>query len=310
MSSQATLPAAYPLRQKLIWRLETVGYDLVCGFLRALPPDAASALGGALLKWIGPITSRRRLVHKNLRLAFPDMGPAERERIARAQWENFGRYIAEMFFMDRLTPASGRVEIVGEDRLQALAKAETPTIFVSGHLANMEIMPSAILAMGVECVITGRAMNNPYVNARLIESRRRYGVVLYAPKGAQGAREQLLALKRRQSVAHMVDQKNNQGVAAPFFGHECRTESSAIKMALRSGGTVQPMSVQRLKGARFRVVVHEPIVLQQTGRHQDDVEAGVRQLNAFVEARVRERPQEWWWMHKRWTKEVYAEMRD
>jgi KDO2-lipid IV(A) lauroyltransferase len=173
----------------------------------------------------------------------------------------------------------------------------------------MEIMPAAILSKGVECVITGRAMNNPYIDARLMESRRRYGVVLFAPKGAQGAREQLLALKRSQSVAHMVDQKNNRGVEAPFFGHPCRTEASAIKMALRSGGTLQPMSVQRLRGARFRVVVHEPIALQQTDCHQTDVEAGVRQLNAFVEARVRERPEEWWWTHKRWTNEVYAALK-
>jgi KDO2-lipid IV(A) lauroyltransferase len=76
-------------------------------------------------------------------------------------------------------------------------------------------------------------------------------------------------------------------------------------MALRSGGVIQPMSVQRLKGARFRVVVHDPIVLAQTGDRHADVEAGVRQINAFIEARVRERPEEWFWVHRRWAKEAY-----
>lgn len=292
--------------QRLIWRLETVGFDLVSGFLRALPTDTASALGGAVLGRIGSVSGRRRLVDRNLRLAFPEMALAERERIARAQWENFGRYITEMFFMDRLTPASGRVEIVGLDRLNARALADTPTIFISAHLSNMEIMASAILSTGIDCVITGRAMNNPYVEARVMENRRRYGVVQFAPKGAQGARDQLLALKRGHSVAQMIDQKNNNGVAALFFGHSARTNSSAVKMALGSGGTLQPLSVQRLKGARFRVMVHEAIELQQTGCRQDDLEAGVHQMNAFVEARVRERPEEWWWTHKRWTDEVYA----
>ncbi len=293
-------------RQRLIWRLETVGYDLVSGLLRALPTDAASALGGAILKRLGAVNGRQRLVDRNLRLAFPDMGLAERERIAGAQWENFGRYLTEMFFMDRLTPASGRVEIIGVDRLRALAEAGTPTVFISAHLSNMEIMASAILSTGIDCVITGRAMNNPYVDARMMANRRRYGVVVFAPKGAHGAREQLLALRRGHSVAQMIDQKYNQGVAAPFFGHLAHTSSSAVRMALGSGGTLQPMSVQRLKGARFRVVVHEAIELQQTGHRQDDLEAGVRQMNAFVEARVRERPEEWWWTHKRWTDEVYA----
>ena len=292
------------------WRLEAFGYDLASSLLRALPVDVASAFGGGLVRRLGPMTGRNRLVHRNLRLAFPELDQLERERIARAQWENFGRYIAEMFFMDRLTPASGRVEIVGEDRLLALAQSGVPAIFISAHLSNMEIMSSAILATGIDCVITGRALNNPHINARLLESRRRYGVMAFAPKGARGARDQLLALKRGQSVAHMIDQKNNQGVSAPFFGHSANTESSAVKMALKSGASLVPISVQRLKGARFRVVVHEPIPLQRMGSRQEAVSACVAKINAFVEARVRERPEEWWWSHKRWPNEVYAAMAD
>ena len=292
--------------QRALWRIEAFGYDLVTGLLRLMPVDMASALGGNLLKLLGPLSGAHRTAHRNLRLAFPDMTPERRAQIVTAQWENFGRYIAEMTMMDRLTPASGRVEVVGAERLHQIARDRVPTVFVSGHLSNMEIMPSAILAEGVDCVITGRAMNNPYVNDRVIESRRRYGVTLFAPKGSDGTREMLQALREGRSVALMNDQKNNQGVAAPFFGHPAHTASGPTKMALRSGGVIQPMSVQRLKGARFRVVVHEPILLAQTGDRQADVEAGVRQINAFIEARVRERPEEWFWVHRRWAKEAYA----
>ena len=172
----------------------------------------------------------------------------------------------------------------------------------------MEIMAAAILAMGVDCVITGRALNNPFVNARIIESRRRYGVNIFAPKGSDGSRELLQAMNRGESVALMNDQKNNQGIAAPFFGHLCHTASGPTKMALRSGAILQPMSVQRTKGARFRVVVHEPIVLARTGDRKADLAAGVARVNAFVEARVRERPEEWWWVHKRWADSVYAQL--
>ena len=287
------------------WRLQALVLDVVTLVLRALPVDAASALGGAVVKAIGPLTSAQRTAETNLTLAFPDMAEPERKRILAAQWESFGRYVIELLMMDRLTPAAGRVEIVGIEKLHALAASKTPSVFISGHFSNMEIMPSAILASGVDCVITGRAVNNPYVNERVIESRRRYGVTLYAAKGSDGTRELLNALGRGQSVALMNDQKNNQGVAAPFFGHLCHTATGPTKMALKTSGLLQPMSVQRLKGARFRVVVHDPIVLQQTGNRTADVEAGVRQVNAFVEARVRERPEEWWWMHKRWADEVY-----
>jgi KDO2-lipid IV(A) lauroyltransferase len=276
--------------------------------LRALPVDLASALGGSVVKAIGPLTSAQRTAKRNLTLAFPEMGEAERRRILNAQWENFGRYIIELMMMDKLTPASGRVEVVGAERLTQIAADDRPCVFVSGHFSNMEIMPSAILAFGVDCVITGRAPNNPYVAAQIIESRRRYGVTVFAPKGSDGSRELLAALKQGRSVALMNDQKFNQGVAAPFFGHLCYTASGPTKMALRSGATLQPMSVQRTRGARFRVVVHDPIVLAQTGDRNADVEAGVRQINAFVEARVRERPEEWWWMHKRWADAVYAQL--
>jgi KDO2-lipid IV(A) lauroyltransferase len=292
--------------QRILWRLEAFGYDVITALLRLMPVDMASAFGGNLLKLVGPLSGAHKTAHRNLRLAFPDMTPERRAEIVKAQWENFGRYIAEMTMMDRLTPASGRVEVVGAERLEQIARDHKAIVFVSGHLSNMEIMPSAILAAGVDCVITGRAMNNPYVNDRVIESRRRYGVNVFAPKGSDGTREMLQALRQGRSVALMNDQKNNQGVAAPFFGHLAHTASGPTKMALRTGGVIQPMSVQRLKGARFRVVVHDPIVLEQTSDKHADVEAGVRQINAFIEARVRERPEEWFWVHRRWAKEAYA----
>ncbi len=292
--------------QKLIWRLEALGFDLVCGLMRLLPVDTASAVGGRLLQWLGPKTSRQRLADRNLRLAFPDMSAERRAQVIHAQWENVGRYFVEFMMMDRMTPANGRVEVVGWERLRAIAEQGPAVVFISGHLSNFEIMPSAILAAGVPCVITGRAANNPYFNAAMIRSRRRYGVKIFAPKGSDGTRELLQALARGESVALMNDQKNNQGVAAPFFGHLCHTASGPTKFALRTSGVIQPMSVQRLKGARFRVTAHEPIVLERTGDRQADVESGVRRINAFIEARVRERPEEWWWVHKRWADEVYA----
>ncbi len=303
-------PVKAPLGQKLAWRLEALGYDLVSGSLRLLPVDAASALGGWLLQTLGPLTGTHKTVHDNLRLAFPEMSKAERDRIAKAQWNSVGRYFAEFTMMDRITPATGRVEVVGWERLTAIAEHGPPVVFVSGHLSNFEIMPSAILAAGVRCVVTGRAANNPYFNEAMIKSRRRYGVTLFAPKSADGTREMLQALGRGESVALMNDQKNNRGVAAPFFGHPAHTASGPTKLALRAGGILQPMSVQRLKGARFRVVAHEPIVLTKTGDRNADVEAGVRQINAFIEARVRERPEEWFWVHKRWANEAYASLKD
>jgi KDO2-lipid IV(A) lauroyltransferase len=67
------------------------------------------------------------------------------------------------------------------------------------------------------------------------------------------------------------------------------------------------MSIQRTHGVRFRVVAHEPIEIADTGDRTRDIEAGVEAVNAFIEARVRERPGEWWWVHRRWPRHAYEE---
>ena len=121
-----------------------------------------------------------------------------------------------------------------------------------------------------------------------------------------GSRELLETLKEGQSVTFMNDQKFNGGVASPFFGVPAYTAPGPTRLALRSSGVLQPMSVQRTKGARFRVVAHEPIVLERSGDRSQDIEEGVRRVNAFIEERVRERPEEWFWVHKRWPSEAYA----
>jgi KDO2-lipid IV(A) lauroyltransferase len=103
----------------------------------------------------------------------------------------------------------------------------------------------------------------------------------------------------------MNDQKFNGGVAAPFFGVIAHTAPGPSTFALKFGIPLVPMSVQRTHKARFRVVVHEPMRLEDTGDRDRDVAEGVRRINAFVEDRVRERPDEWFWVHKRWPNEMY-----
>ena len=168
-------------------------------------------------------------------------------------------------------------------------------------------MSAAILHAGITCWMTGRATNNPYVDASIRKSRRRYGTRLFAPKGPKGTRDLLRGLGRGECVALMNDQKLNSGVAAPFFGVMAHTAPGPASFALRFGVPLQPMSVRRKtgEGARYQVIVHEPMRLVDTGDRGADVEAGVRRINAFIEDRVRERPHEWWWVHKRWPKETY-----
>ncbi|TAJ70112.1 MAG: lipid A biosynthesis acyltransferase [Phenylobacterium sp.] len=291
---------------KFIWMLEAALFDAISGLARLFPVDSVSNFGGSLFCGLGPLTRANRVAERNLRIAFPDADDTEIKRILRAQWIELGRSLAEFLVLDRVVADTGRLQVEGEARLGAIAAGEGPVVFISGHFSCFELMAAAIIKAGVKCQITYRAMNNPYVDASVRKNRFRYGVRLFAPKGLEGARELMKGLQRGESVALMNDQKFNGGVAAPLFGHMAHTAPGPATFALRFGIPLQPMSVQRVgPGARFKLIVHDQIRLEDTGDREADIEAGVRRINAFIEDRVRARPTEWFWVHRRWPNEEY-----
>jgi KDO2-lipid IV(A) lauroyltransferase len=291
--------------QDLQWRLEAFAFDLVERLMRLMPLDTASDLGAGLLGWLGPMTSANRTVLRNLEIAFPEKSEADRKAVAKAHWRNFGRFFVEFPMVDRIVRDPARVEVVGRERLVAVAESGKPAVLISGHLSNFEIMAAAIIEAGVRCHVSYRATNNPHFDQRIRRSRARYGVTRLAPKGSEGSRDMLRALGRGEAVAILADQKFNAGVAAPLFGVEAYSAPGPVVFALRYGVPLLPLSVQRLGKARFRVTVHEPIELEATGDRAADIDAGVRRMNGFLEARIREQPADWFWVHKRWPKEMY-----
>ena len=293
-----------PFWRDLNWRLEAAAFQALFGFLRLLGVEGASAFGGGLLRALGPLTGTQKTVMRNLRIAFPDMDEGERKRLAVDQWEQTGRTFAELAVMDRLTPESGRIDLVGMERLHAIRDSGRSVVLISGHLANFEVMAAVIMAAGVPCQVTYRAANNPYVDALIRQSRERYGIKLFAPKG-DGTRELMAGMKRGESIALLVDQKYSQGPEVEFFGQPVNASPGAARMALKFGTVMQPLSVVRLPGVRFRVTAHEPIAVPDTGDKAADVLAGVQAANRFVEDRVREYPVDWFWVHKRWPPQVY-----
>ncbi len=294
------------LGRDLAWRLEALGFDVLSAVVRLFPVEWVSGVGGRLFRWLGPLTPSAKIAERNIDIAFPDLQPADRKALLAAQWDNLGRTFFEFPLTDRLTPATGRVEVVGRERLLAIARSGKPAILISGHFANWEVMAAAIVDAGVRARVTYRAANNPYIDRRIIEARARYGVRMFAPKGGLGSRDLIETLHKGESVTFLNDQKFNKGVPAPFFGRTVHTAGASTRIALKFGAVMQPMSVQRLSRARFRVVMGEPLALVNTGDREKDIEAGVRQINAFVERCVRERPSEWFWVHKRWPREAYT----
>lgn len=297
---------ATPARQ-FFWFLEALGWDWAYwGPMKSMPLEVASDLGAATLKRLGPLSSAHRTMLRNLRLAFPDRAEAELDNIATGAWETLGRTVAEMPHLSDMRPyvSNGRVEVIGAERLDAIRDSGRPAVLISGHLANWEVMASAICNRPLDCQITYRPANNPHIDKRINAARHAYGINVLTPKGA-GTRELMRALSRGQSVALMNDQKFNQGMPVPFFGHQAMTAPGPTRLAIRYGAPLMPMSVARIGKAKYRVTVHEPF-MPETGRNEDAaIYATLQRINNFMEERIREAPEQWFWMHNRWPKEAW-----
>jgi KDO2-lipid IV(A) lauroyltransferase len=97
----------------------------------------------------------------------------------------------------------------------------------------------------------------------------------------------------------LVDQRASEGIPAPFFGHEVMTTPVPAAFALKIGASLIPVSNERLGGSRFHVRFHRLIEPIDTGDYTRDLLSLTATLTEFVEARIRERPEQWLWIHKR-----------
>jgi KDO2-lipid IV(A) lauroyltransferase len=285
----------------MAYGIEALGLGLVLGIFRLLPLDAASALGGALGRTFGPWLPVTRRAERNLRRCFPEKSEAELRCILRGMWDNLGRVLAEYTHLGdfRLYAPGSRVQVVGAEHIDRAREDGKPGIFVSAHLGNWEIASASVLQRGVPIDLIYRAPNNPHVD-RLMRWARGFVASDTAPKGVEGARRALAVLRAGGHLGMLVDQKMNDGIAVPFFGRDAMTAPALAQLALRFDCPVVPVRVERLRGTRFRITIHPPLALERSGDRERDVLALMTKVTAMIEGWIRERPEQWLWLHRRW----------
>jgi KDO2-lipid IV(A) lauroyltransferase len=298
-ASLPTLPAkAKPVRP--IDRLEALAAALAFGAFGVLPIDRASAIGGALGRVIGPFLGISRQARRNLKRALPELSDDEIGRIVAAMWDNLGRVAAEYPHLReiRVFEPGGRVETHGLEHIdRAVANGRRMTIF-SGHIANWEIAMLAAVQYGIEVAQIYRAANNPLVDRMITRFRGDAGELI--PKGTVAARRAVATLRRGAHLTMLADQKLNDGIPVPFFGRPAMTTSALASLALRFDCDVLPARVERVNGAHFRLTIFPALPLPRSGNAHADVAALMAQVNAILESWIRERPEEWFWVHRRW----------
>lgn len=245
----------------------------------------------------------------NLRLAMPELNADARRRIVRGVWENLGRTIGELPHLARLreTPSGPGWEIENRDILHALRERGGACIFVSGHIGNWEMLPPILHAHGIAMASFYRAAGNPLVDQLIIglrnkalgETRQMF------PKGANGARAAFGHLRGGGALGALVDQKLNEGLSVPLFGHPAMSSPAVAAFAVRLRCPVTFGYVERVGPARLRLIVGPQIALPDSGDRNADIAAVTLAINQALEAAIRRKPEGWLWLHRRWPKEAY-----
>ncbi|MEN8236102.1 MAG: lauroyl acyltransferase [Pseudomonadota bacterium] len=270
---------------------------------RCLPMSQASALGGWLVRKVGPFSSAQRTAEKNLKWVFPNKSTQEVKSIIEKVWDNFGRVMGEY---PNLVPINvyedSRFEIIGQEYIDQLRDDGMPGIIFAAHLASWEVAIMAASQRGLKVTQLYRATNNPYVDKIVRMVQRQIGQEVLT-KGPGDARKVLASLRRGDHLFILVDQKMNRGTSVPFFGRPAMTAPAAARMALRFQCPLVPARVERLGGVRFRITYYPPMHLPSSKDDPEAVYTLLCQMNEMLEGWIKERPDQWLWLHNRWPKD-------
>lgn len=275
-------------------------------FLRLLGPERSSDLGGWLLRTASPLIPVNRVALANIRAAFPEMAEPEVRRIARGAWENLGRtaaeyaHLATLFDYDYLNPdAPSRVEVEGIEHFIALKDDAKPGLIFSAHLANWELPAICAQAYDLDTTAVFRAPNDPAIAAVVHEIRSgAMGGLAAAKQGAAFAMQGVL--ERDGHLGMLIDQHFTRGVVVPFMGRPALTNPIMGKFARRFECPVHGVRVIRLANQRFKLELTPPLDLPRDASGEIDVQGAMAMMTAVVEGWVREHPEQWLWMHRRW----------
>jgi KDO2-lipid IV(A) lauroyltransferase len=284
-----------------------VEYGIALGILKALgalPRKLALQAGYAL----GAVAHRvlphlRRHAEVNLRIAFPDMPEAERERIKRNVFRNLGRLLGEVTQFPKLNRENIQ-QVVAYEGLEHYVNALNSghgVILLTGHIGAWELSVFAHSLNGYPMSFLKRNVDNPLVE-RLGESyRMRFGNRSIDKKGS--VREIIKTLKTGGVVGILADLNTarDEGVFCDFFGTPACTTAGVATLALRTGALVVPGYLLWDEKAHIhRLCFEPPIETIDTGNQKEDVQTNTARYTKVLENVIRRHPDQWLWIHRRW----------
>jgi KDO2-lipid IV(A) lauroyltransferase len=274
---------------------------------RFLPLSSGVRIGGMLggfAYFLLPRERNRALEH--LAIAFPsEMSAPERRRIARKCFQNLGKNAVELVNFPRLKGDLDRwITVEGRAFLDETLSRGKGLIWITGHLGNWELMACYMAHKGYPVHVIAREIHIERLNRLLLGFRNEAAVEVIQRDSASSGRQMLRVLKDGEIIGMLIDQDAQvKGVMADFFGHKANTPAGAAILARRRSIPVMAGFIHRVSDRRHRIVIHPPIEITETDDMDRDIVVNTERFNRLIEQHIREDPEGWVWMHRRWKRE-------
>jgi KDO2-lipid IV(A) lauroyltransferase len=277
--------------------------DILLAWFRGVPPPLRKAMFTGLFRLFYHLSPPHRLIAAyNLRRAFPEKSEAEILRIARGAYRNMGIVAAEFFDIPLLTKDNiGRlVDAEGlENCRQALEKGRGVLLF-GAHFGNWELEAVAASLLIKPLVVIYRTLDSPLLDRLVLRVRSATGNTPLAKENAM--RAMLRTLKNNGMLGILIDQNVAwyEGVFVDYFGRQACTTDGLALLARHTGAPVLPAYMARLPDGRYRLVIGPEVEVVNTGDREADIVTNTQRFTKVIEETVRNYPDQWLWLHKRW----------
>ena len=267
--------------------------------------ERSSNFAALVLRRIGPRLRGHRTARANLTAAYPEKSAAEIERILAEMWDNLGRLAVEYVNLDRLVdpanPNSGRI-VVSPDTLEKLARLRDdgkPAVLFTSHLASFEVGAIWVERNGLNLAIFYNPSNFGPLSEQLAAMQKDTmgRLVESGPDAVWRLRD---ALKSGLHLALFADQHFANGVDVEFFSRPCKANPMAARFAQFFNCPVHGFRAIRLPDNRIQVEFTDEIPMPRGADGKIDIAAAMQAITTTIENWIRERPEQWLWLQRRW----------
>ena len=271
--------------------------------MRRLPRRAVLALGRTLGRLWGALDRRHlAIAADNLRQAFPEWDERRVRKTARGVYAHFGAVLLDLLWMEGRSAEEllALADLEGVERLVEARARGRGVIAPAGHLGNWELQAIASVPLVGTTAVVARPLDNPALDRRLVGLRTSTGnTVIYKQRALARI---MKAIREGGIVAIVIDQnvQEKDGIFVRFFGRPACTTTVAAALALKTGCAIVPVRCLLQANGRYRMVYGPPVEWTATGGRDEDVAGLTQRLTSIIEDWVRETPEQWLWLHRRW----------